>query len=163
MADPPVVRWWDFDRDAELTCPRCGWRGTSWLAEMELPDDYEERVDCPRCREVLLLVTEPTDEETKAAAAAGNAQAAKSLYWAERIDAAETLEEESSLARQALWSYGLAPDDLAKAPTPLVCAECGREDSSGPGWKMERAELNDVVAYCPQCWARKFGESASDA
>jgi hypothetical protein len=65
--------------------------------------------------------------------------------------------------REEKSGYGLAPDDLAKAPTALVCVECGREDADGSGWKMERADLNEVIAYCPEWWSRKFGESTPDA
>ena len=29
---------------------------------------------------------------------------------------------------------------------PLICVECGREDDGEPGWKMELADPDELVA-----------------
>ena len=42
--------------------------------------------------------------------------------------------------------------------TALVCVECGREDDGEAGWKMERVDLDELAAYCRECWAREFGQ-----
>lgn len=68
---------WEYDRDAELTCPSCGWIGRG--ADNE--ELYEELLDvcCPKCGGMLLIVPYPTGDETRAAAAAGNASAQAEL------------------------------------------------------------------------------------
>ena len=71
------LNYWDYDRDATLTCPSCG--GTGRGADNE--DYFEELLDvrCPECDRKLLIVAFPTIEETRAAAAAGNACAQAEL------------------------------------------------------------------------------------
>ncbi len=68
---------WEYDRDAELTCPSCGWVGRG--ADNE--ELYEELLDvcCPECDRMLLIVPHPTGDETRAAAAAGNLHAQAEL------------------------------------------------------------------------------------
>lgn len=68
---------WEYDRDAELTCPSCGWVGRG--ADNE--ELYEELLDvcCPECDRMLLIVPHPTGDETRAAAAAGNPRAQAEL------------------------------------------------------------------------------------
>ena len=47
--------YWDYDRDATLSCPTCSWSGRG--------ADYEESfeglldVRCPQCDRMLLIVT----------------------------------------------------------------------------------------------------------
>jgi tetratricopeptide (TPR) repeat protein len=75
--DPPVqkkhLNYYDYDRDEPLTCPSCGWSGRG--ADNE--EYFEELLDvrCPRCDRMVLIVSLPTGEETRAAAAAGNPDA----------------------------------------------------------------------------------------
>jgi len=71
------VKYWDYDRDVALTCPSCGWTGRG--------GDHEEYfealldVTCPDCDSMLLIVSFPTAEETRAAAAAGDPRAQAEL------------------------------------------------------------------------------------
>jgi len=70
------VAYYDYDADAELTCPACSWRGTIG------PDEYFEElfdVRCPACEQMLLIVAYPTHDETRVAAAAGNPKAIAAL------------------------------------------------------------------------------------
>lgn len=76
------VDYWEFDPSATITCPACGWAGVS---EGNI-EPFEELLDvrCASCGQMLLIVPYPTLDETKAAAAAGNAEAAEALEnWAE--------------------------------------------------------------------------------
>ena len=48
----------------------------------------------------------------------------------------------------------------------LVCLECGAVSVDGAGWKaevapdlLERVDEDEVVAYCPECWEREFGNA----
>ncbi len=68
---------WEYDREAELTCPSCGWVGRG--ADNE--ELYEELLDvcCPKCDRMLLIVPHPTGDETRTAAAAGNPRAQAEL------------------------------------------------------------------------------------
>ena len=43
-------------------------------------------------------------------------------------------------------------------PKSLCTPECGGVDEGRPGWKMEHADLDEVAAYCPECWEREFGD-----
>jgi hypothetical protein len=67
------LNYWDYDRRATVTCPDCGWSGR--CADHE--NAFSELLDvrCGACDRMLLIVRFPTDEETRAAAAAGNAEA----------------------------------------------------------------------------------------
>src|SRR4051812_7680742 len=88
------LNYWDYDRDAALTCPSCGWSGLG--ADHE--NYFEELLDvsCPKCDRMLLIVAFPTIEETRAAAAAGNARAQAELpnvdAREERLNRAQDLE-----------------------------------------------------------------------
>jgi hypothetical protein len=45
------------------------------------------------------------------------------------------------------------------APTrPLECAGCGRRDDLRSGWTLRLDCDNEVVAFCPQCDAKEFGD-----
>ena len=70
------VAYYDYDAQAELDCPACGWHGTTG------PDEYFDElfdVRCPSCERMLLIVSFPTAAETRAAAAAGNEEAIAAL------------------------------------------------------------------------------------
>jgi hypothetical protein len=64
------IPYWEYDREAAITCPRCGWSGPAGCGE----DFHQELLDVtrPSCSQMLLIVPFPTTEETRAAAAAGN-------------------------------------------------------------------------------------------
>ena len=80
-----VVRYWQFDWGATVDCPACGWRGTGQEADMNL---FSELFDlrCPSCDRMVVIVSFPTEEETREAAARGNPDARRQL---QRIEEAE--------------------------------------------------------------------------
>ena len=82
------VNYWDYDPNATLTCPACGWAGSGAGNESY----FEELLDvrCPDCDRMLLIVAFPTIEETRAAAAAGNPRAQAELP---NVDAREAFLE----------------------------------------------------------------------
>ena len=65
-------------RSKIFTCPSCGWQGVADGMDMEL---YAELADysCTECDDMILIVSFPTMEETRTAAAAGNEKAAATL------------------------------------------------------------------------------------
>jgi hypothetical protein len=63
--------WTQFDEAAPLACAACGWEGATKDGSMELFDELFD-VSCPKCDQMLLVVSYPTLEQTRAAAAAGN-------------------------------------------------------------------------------------------
>jgi len=69
---PGYVNYFDGWQDRETACDSCEWRGIgSGTAMGELFRDLYER-DCPQCGSRLLVVSFPTNEEIRAAAAASN-------------------------------------------------------------------------------------------
>lgn len=69
--------YWRYDPDAALRCPNCGWAGCGRGQEEMYEDLFD--VCCSGCGEMLLIVSFPTDSETRAAAAAGNPAAQREL------------------------------------------------------------------------------------
>jgi hypothetical protein len=72
-----MLDYWDYDAQASLTCPICAWSGRG----EGLEDTFKEVMDvkCPQCDHMLLVITYPTIEQTRAAAAAGNEIAQQEL------------------------------------------------------------------------------------
>lgn len=113
--------YWDYDPEAELVCGDCGWTGPGGLGEM-----FAERFDvsCPRCDRMLLIVSFPTLEETRQAAAAGNVLAQAELPNAESADARwrravelqleepEQLPELPGAALQIDWDFETHDDEI---------------------------------------------------
>lgn len=77
------IAFWDYERDAPVTCPACGWTGPASDGE----DVHRELLDvcCPQCDRMVLIIPFPTIEETRAAAADGNPRAAAELPEAEAV------------------------------------------------------------------------------
>src|SRR2546427_54698 len=65
------LRYYEYDEDDELACWNCGWRGAGCDGSREFHRELFD-VSCPRCDTMLVIVSHPTTDETKAAAAAGN-------------------------------------------------------------------------------------------
>src|SRR5204863_2296544 len=68
------LRYYEYDENAELACWNCDWRGRAQDGSQETHRELFD-VSCPHCDTMLLIVSYPTIEETKAAAAAGNSAA----------------------------------------------------------------------------------------
>lgn len=110
-AERRSVLWWDYDRGSPLSCPGCGWTGTSSTDLKELFTELLE-VSCPECERVLQYVVFPTLQETREAAAAGNQRAIAGLP---EIEA----EHEQRTRKQAQLLR--SPDELPELPDePLV-------------------------------------------
>lgn len=89
-----IVRYYDHDENEELTCPRCGWNGTAKEGDTEL---YRELFDvsCPKCEQMLLVVSYPTMVETEEAAKKGDRKALRELpSLRHRNEFLESLERE---------------------------------------------------------------------
>ena len=93
-----IISRWDYDPDAELTCPRCGWRGTGRANQEYFRELFH--VECPQCELMLLIVPYPTVAETREAAAAGKSGAVAALpeyeRWEERCRVAGATELKSA-------------------------------------------------------------------
>jgi tetratricopeptide (TPR) repeat protein len=83
-----VLRYWQYDRHAELHCPRGDWTGTGEEAVTNLWDELFD-VCCPVCDKMLLVVGYPTLEETREEAARGNEEAQRELSRFEDPEAGE--------------------------------------------------------------------------
>jgi hypothetical protein len=75
--------YYDYDEPEMIECPQCRWVGSGAEGSGEY---YRELFDvsCPRCDKMLLIISYPTIEETKAAAAAGNPRALEAMHGVER-------------------------------------------------------------------------------
>lgn len=69
--------YWDYEPDASLECPACGWSGPASGHEEPFRGLFD--VKCPECDRILLVVGYPTSEETRTAASAGNPRAISAL------------------------------------------------------------------------------------
>jgi hypothetical protein len=91
-----IVRYYDYEENEELTCPRCDWNGTAKEGDTEFHRELFD-VSCPNCEQMLLIVSYPTRGETEEAAKGGNKKA---------------LEEMSSLRRRHEFLESLERDSL---------------------------------------------------
>ena len=73
-----VLRYFQYDRAASLTCPQCGWVGPGSAASTNM---FKELFDvcCPRCDKMLRIVALPTLPEIEDAARKGNEGAQRQL------------------------------------------------------------------------------------
>ena len=101
---PKYYSEYDFDREtATLDCA-CGWQGPASEASSELFDELYE-LQCPRCDARLAVVSLPTHDQVRDAAATGNERAQRDLVNVERIDA-----RRASASRLALTDIAVLPD-----------------------------------------------------
>ena len=78
-----ITSYYEISLDDPIECP-CGWRGRI-RDEFEVYDAVFD-VRCADCGRMLLIVSHPTIEETKRAAAAGNRAARRELAPALRVE-----------------------------------------------------------------------------
>lgn len=90
---------WDYDPDAPLVCRACDWHGTGEGLEELYSGLFD--VKCPECGCILLVVSFATEDETRAAAAAGNSRAAESLPHLDERTELQRLRDEHELADPA--------------------------------------------------------------
>ncbi|MFO0821191.1 MAG: hypothetical protein U1A77_24820 [Pirellulales bacterium] len=74
-----ICNYYDGEwRSKSFTCPNCNWLGS--VGDMHMATHAElADYSCPRCGKMILIVSYPTIAEIRAAAAAGNAEAAAEL------------------------------------------------------------------------------------
>ena len=65
-------------RDTIFTCAGCGWQGPADSRHFDLHAELAE-YSCPKCSRTILLVSLPTIEQVKEAAARGNEEALAEL------------------------------------------------------------------------------------
>ncbi|WP_157260724.1 hypothetical protein [Patulibacter minatonensis] len=130
--------YWDYDPTDPLRCPRCDWEGTTTAEDTQSFLD----VRCPSCDGPILKISWPSTEETRAAAEAGNAAAARELT---NVEAREALQAEA--ARIELRDVSQLPD-LPDGPVAIVWDQV---ESDGEEWTVLRdtdgRELFRELAY----------------
>jgi hypothetical protein len=98
------MSFYDYDPDAMITCPDCGYTGRAGAGQEVLSDGYE--ICCVRCDKRLGFVDgHVTLDQTREAAAAGNPRAQASLSFMEKREDRLELAEEVKLK-----SYKDLPD-----------------------------------------------------
>jgi len=121
--------YYEFDEGAQVDCPDCGWSGTGADADREF---FNELFDlrCPQCDVMILIVSYPTIDETKAEAARGNPQAIDDMAQVERIEdfqqrlereqlrGAEQLPELDGHRLEFVWDFD-STEDEANARTVI--------------------------------------------
>jgi hypothetical protein len=123
------IAFWDYDANAGLSCPACGWSGTG-AGHEELHAELLD-VRCPDCDQMLLIVPYPTAEETRAAAAAGNEAAAAEL---------EDVEKREAFLERAGESALTDPAQLPDLPGDNLTIHWDLERREGDRWTVLRHE-----------------------
>jgi hypothetical protein len=133
------VKYWDYDRQAAVTCPACGWSGRAADHETAFSDLLDVR--CGACDRMLLIVGFPTADETRVAAAAGNPEARAELRTVERREARAAKAEAHRLRE---------PQQLPDLPGVEVRIEWdfdGRDDEKWTVLRHADAEIWREVAF----------------
>jgi hypothetical protein len=142
------MSFYDYDPDAIVTCPKCGFTGRQGDGQEVLNDGYE--VNCVRCDKRLGFVDgHVTLAQTQAAAAAGNPRAQASLPGMESREARLKLAEEVELK-----SY----KDLPDLDSDRIRIEYDRVDIDGDSWTVLRHEGEEVwreLAFYDGLWRFK--------
>src|SRR4051812_7184278 len=68
-----ILDYFQYDKRAALACPSCAWKGTGAEGHRGIFDELFD-VRCPDCSNMLLIVSYPTFDQIREAAAAGNAE-----------------------------------------------------------------------------------------
>lgn len=89
------ARYYSDWRAQPYSCP-CGWKSSGDELALELFDALMQ-LSCPTCDRHLLLVSHPTFDEIREAAARGNEEARAQLSWVERLEAKEARFERMKL------------------------------------------------------------------
>ena len=121
-----VLKFWDYDAQATITCDACGWSGTARQHEEVIRELVE--VTCGECNNILLVVPFPTFDETRAAAAAGNPRALENMAAMEVQEA----EHKRRLAVPRLTS----PAQLPELPNEPIHVVWDIIDADGDAWHV---------------------------
>lgn len=115
--------WYEFDEEAEMVCPRCGWKGNADAADLEI-GSVSFHYECPKCSKALAVFSHVSEDETKRKAAEGNEKAKRDLPGA--------LQRESFLER-AQKSELDSPDQLPDLKGNEIVIEWDFEDHEKTG------------------------------
>jgi len=121
------LAYYDYDRDAALTCPGCGWTGCASGHE-DLHSDLLD-VCCPECGYMILVVPYPTLAEARAAAAAGNLAAQEDL---------PSIEAQVERCRRAEQSELTGGADLPDLDGDRLIIEWDFEETDDERWTILR-------------------------
>jgi hypothetical protein len=129
------IDYYDYDEDAELACWKCGWHGQARDGSRGY---YKELFDisCPKCDTMLLIVSHPTIDETKEAAASGNARAQAALPTVHKVE--ERLQRADELALKRA-------DQLPELPGKKLAFTWHLEQSDGEHWTL--VMLGDTLVW----------------
>ena len=119
------LKFWDYDSSATLACPACSWCGPA-----DGNEDWDTtliEVRCGSCGTMLLLVPFPTFDETREAAAAGNAAANADLSAMEK-------QEASYLWRQQQVHLS-SPEQLPELPDEPLIIVWDATTEDGKDWQ----------------------------
>lgn len=123
--------------ETALLCPLCGWSGTGAEAAHEHFAEVME-VLCGRCDHKFGLVRiSPSEEETRAAAAAGNPEAQAHLKTLEYLAGARVQIEESKRGRESLPA-------LEGATIGFRFSTEGGNDWMNPTWLVLQADGHEI-------------------
>jgi hypothetical protein len=142
------MSFYDYDPDAMITCPECGYTGRAGAGQEVLSDGYE--ICCVRCDKRLGFVDgHVTIDQTRAAAAAGNLRAQASLQFMEEREARLELAEEVKLK-----SY----KDLPDLDGDRIRIEYDMVEIDGDSWTVLRHEGLEIwreLAFYDGLWRFK--------
>lgn len=129
--------YWEYDATDPLDCRACGWSGTT------IPESHDAFLDvrCPECDAPILKISWPSTAETRAAAEAGNAGAARELVRVEQIEARWAEAARTQLER---------PDQLPVIDAGRITITWDFEEARGEHWTVlrhEGLELFRELAY----------------
>lgn len=164
-----LLEYYEYRKDEKLTCPRCGWSGQAGEAATELHRELFD-VSCPVCDKMLLVVSLPTVEETRAAAAAGNPEALAELPQVAQIEdrtaraKSLALRPDSELpeleGERLVFTWGIDNPDHRERPddeiwTVIRCGErvVWRELAYWEGWER----FNEVKDILKRRYGDRFG------
>lgn len=99
-----IYGYFDDYKSETFACPDCGWSGGYKELALEMHRDLTDG-SCPHCDKMLIIVSYPTSEEIREAAAAGNEDAVRSLPLVQRRE-----ELDAQFDRDGLKSPDQLPD-----------------------------------------------------
>ncbi|MEX0621829.1 MAG: HD domain-containing protein [Candidatus Woykebacteria bacterium] len=66
-----IIDYYDYEKEQLLECPVCSWRGKAKDGNMDYSDDLFD-LSCPKCNQMVLVVSYPLMEDVKREYAKGN-------------------------------------------------------------------------------------------
>jgi hypothetical protein len=157
-----IVGYYDYEDEDRLVSPQCGWAGPVKDADMELFKELLE-VSCPRCGEMLLIISFPTWEQTEEAARKGNRKALKELpslrrrqeflrrFRSKCLKSAQQLPDLEGETLELVWDYEEKEGDrftVIRIRDRMIWSE----PALWEGW----ARFNDIKAILKEKYGSRF-------